>query len=159
MGRLLLCEKKSMLSVLNPEYYMKQALLEAKCGEEEGEIPIGAIIVYQNRIISRAHNQTERLLDVTAHAEILAITSACALIGSKYLIDCSIYVTIEPCPMCAAALKWAKIETLVYGAEDKKNGFMQFGKEMLHPKTKVLFGISHDECKELMQSFFKKRRH
>jgi len=147
-----------MFSALSPDFFMKQALNEAKIAFEEGEVPVGAVVVHQNRIIARAHNQTEKLQDVTAHAEMLAITSAASLLGAKYLTDCQIYVTLEPCPMCAAALRWAQISELIYGAEDMKNGFMRFGKELLHPKTKVLYGIHEVESRNFMQIFFKNRR-
>jgi tRNA(adenine34) deaminase len=147
-----------MFSALSPDFFMQQALKEAQMAFDEGEIPVGAVIVHQNRIIAKAYNQTEKLQDVTAHAEMLAITSAAGLLGAKYLTDCQIYVTLEPCPMCAAALRWAQISELVYGAEDIKNGFMRFGKELLHPKTKVLYGIHEEEAKRLMQTFFKNRR-
>lgn len=147
-----------MFTVLSPDYFMRQALLEAQKAFEEDEVPVGAVIVYQNRIIARAHNQTEILQDVTAHAEMLAITSAAGFIGSKYLRDCSIFVTLEPCPMCAAAMRWAQIENLYYGAEDLKNGYMRFGNDLLHPKTKISFGICQEEAKDLMQRFFKRLR-
>jgi tRNA(adenine34) deaminase len=147
-----------MLSVLTPEFFMAQAIREAQAAYDEGEVPVGAVIVHQNRIIARAHNQTEKLQDVTAHAEMLAITSAAGLLGAKYLTDCQIYVSLEPCPMCAAALRWAQVSEVIYGAEDAKNGFMRFGKDMLHPKTRVLYGIREDEAKELMQSFFRQKR-
>ncbi|MFT6319584.1 MAG: tRNA(adenine34) deaminase [Granulosicoccus sp.] len=137
---------------------MKQAILEANKASEKGEIPVGAVVVCENQIIARAHNQTQLLNDVTAHAEMLAITAAADHLGNKYLHDCTLYVTLEPCPMCAGAAGWAQFGKIVYGANDDKNGFMIYGKRMLHPKTKVEFGISHQECAELMTSFFEKKR-
>lgn len=147
-----------MLSVHSDVHFMKQALLEAKKAFESGEIPVGAVVVCDNQIIARAHNQTQLLNDVTAHAEMLAITAAADHLGNKYLHDCTLYVTLEPCPMCAGAAGWAQFGKIVYGANDDKSGFMIYGKRMLHPKTKVEFGISHQECAELMTSFFEKKR-
>jgi len=137
---------------------MKQAILEAKKAAEKGEIPVGAVVVCENQIIARAHNQTELLNDVTAHAEMLAITAAADHLGNKYLHDCTLYVTLEPCPMCAGALGWAQFGKIVYGASDDKRGFMIYGKRMLHPKTKVEFGILNEECSELMVDFFAQKR-
>ncbi len=148
-----------MLSVYSDTYFMKQALAEAQKAFEAGEIPVGAVIVCDNRIIARAHNQTEQLTDVTAHAEIIAITAASGHLGSKYLPDCTIFVTLEPCVMCAGALAWSQIGRVVYGASDDKRGFMVAGgKSLLHPKTKLEMGISEKECGELMKDFFKERR-
>lgn len=147
-----------MLSTLSDEYFMKQALAEAQKAYDEGEIPVGAVVVCNNRIIARAHNQTERLNDVTAHAEIVALTAAADYLGSKYLNECTLYVTLEPCPMCAGALAWAQLQKLVYAASDDKRGFMKFGKEMLHPKTKLEMGILHDESADLIKRFFKEKR-
>ena len=147
-----------MLSVHSDIHFMKQAILEAKKAFEKGEIPVGAVVVCDNQIIARAHNQTQLLNDVTAHAEMLSITAAADHLGNKYLHDCTLYVTLEPCPMCAGAAGWAQFGKIVYGASDDKNGFMIYGKRMLHPKTKVEFGISHQECGELMSSFFEKKR-
>jgi tRNA(adenine34) deaminase len=147
-----------MLSVHSDIHFMKQAILEANKASEKGEIPVGAVVVCENQIIARAHNQTQLLNDVTAHAEMLAITAAADHLGNKYLHDCTLYVTLEPCPMCAGAAGWAQFGKIVYGANDDKNGFMIYGKRMLHPKTKVEFGISHQECAELMTSFFEKKR-
>ncbi len=147
-----------MLSVHSDIHFMKQAILEANKAFEKGEIPVGAVVVCENQIIARAHNQTQLLNDVTAHAEMLAITAAADHLGNKYLHDCTLYVTLEPCPMCAGAAGWAQFGKIVYGANDDKNGFMIYGKRMLHPKTKVEFGISHQECAELMTSFFEKKR-
>ena len=147
-----------MLSVHSDIHFMKQAILEANKASEKREIPVGAVVVCENQIIARAHNQTQLLNDVTAHAEMLAITAAADHLGNKYLHDCTLYVTLEPCPMCAGAAGWAQFGKIVYGANDDKNGFMIYGKRMLHPKTKVEFGISHQECAELMTSFFEKKR-
>jgi tRNA(adenine34) deaminase len=146
---------------MNPfddEYFMKQALSEARLAAEEGEVPIGAIIVCKNNIIARAHNQTERLADPTAHAEMLAITSAVSALGAKYLTECTLYVTVEPCVMCAGAIGWAQISTIVYGAPDEKRGFSLFAPKAFHPKAIVRQGIMEKECIALMQDFFKKKR-
>ena len=140
------------------EYFMQQALREALKAEEEGEIPVGAIITSNNQIIARAHNQTERLHDTTAHAEMIAITAASTFLGSKYLHGCQIYVTLEPCAMCAGALRWAQIDRIVYGAEDEKCGFMKYGKEMLHPSTSLEFGVLENECKGILKDFFRRKR-
>ena len=137
---------------------MKQAIKEARIGYEAGEIPVGAVIVSQNQIISKAHNQTELLTDVTAHAEIIAITAASSYLGSKYLRDCTLYVTLEPCNMCAGALYWSQIGRVVFGAADDKRGFMIYGKQMLHPKTKLEYGVLHDECSNLISQFFNEKR-
>ena len=148
----------SMLAVFSDNHFMKKALQEAQIAFEEGAVPVGAVVVCENRIIAKAHNQTERLTDVTAHAEILAITSAAEYLGSKYLNECTVYVTLEPCVMCAGALAWAQIGRIVYGANDDSKGFMRFGKRILHPKTKVEFGILMEECSNLLKSFFKNKR-
>ncbi|MEL7220822.1 MAG: nucleoside deaminase, partial [Bacteroidota bacterium] len=124
-----------MLSINSDDFFMKQALRQAQLAAEAGEIPVGAIVVANNQIIARGHNQTERLTDVTAHAEIIALTAAANFLGGKYLTDCTLYVTLEPCVMCAGALAWSQLSRLVYGASDDKRGFMRFGKELLHPKT------------------------
>ena len=147
-----------MLSVQSDEYFMKQAYVEAQKAAMKGEIPVGAVVVSQGRIIARAHNQTEQLNDVTAHAEVLVITSASAFLGSKYLKNCTLYVTLEPCCMCAGALAWAQLDRLVYAAQDDKRGFMKFGLPMLHPKTKVEYGVMHEECAALMSNFFAGKR-
>jgi tRNA(adenine34) deaminase len=139
-------------------YFMQQALLEAQKAAEEGEVPVGAVVVCNGRIIARGHNQTERLNDVTAHAEIIALTAAADYLGSKYLDECSLYVTLEPCVMCAGALTWAQLNRLVFAASDDKRGFMRFGKELLHPKTKVELGLLQDEATVLIKDFFKQRR-
>lgn len=137
---------------------MRMALAEAEKAGTNGEIPIGAVIVCGGRIISRAHNLTETLHDVTAHAEMQAITSAADTLGGKYLRDCTLYVTVEPCTMCAGALGWSQISRVVYGCCDDKRGYSRYGPEALHPKTIVTSGILENECRELMQSFFKERR-
>lgn len=146
------------MEILGDEFFMKEALKEARKAAEEGEIPVGAVIVSHGMILARSHNQTELLCDVTAHAEILAITSASSHLRSKYLSECTLYVTLEPCVMCAGALKWAQIGRVVYGAEDSKQGFMTYGKKLLHPKTQLEFGVSEAECRAELQSFFKKLR-
>lgn len=148
-----------MLSVQSDAYFMQQALAEAQKAYEEGEVPVGAVITCEGRIIARAHNQTEMLTDVTAHAEIMAITAASTYLGSKYLPDCTLYVTLEPCVMCAGALAWAQIGRVVYAASDDKRGFMLHGgKDLLHPKTKLEMGIMEDECGTLMSAFFRAKR-
>ena len=138
--------------------YMKKALVEAEMAYGEGEIPIGAVIVCNGHIIARAHNQTETLCDVTAHAEMLAITSAANTLGGKYLTGCTLYVTVEPCPMCAGAIGWAQLSRVVYGAPDTKRGFSGIAPGAIHPKTKIEGHVMEDECRELMQKFFKERR-
>ena len=140
------------------EMYVRQALAEAHKAEYEGEIPIGAVIVCKGRIIARAHNLTERLHDVTAHAEMQAITAAAEYLGGKYLTDCTLYVTVEPCPMCAGALGWSQISRVVYGAADDKRGFHIYAPNTLHPKTELQAGVLEEECKALMQDFFRKKR-
>lgn len=147
-----------MNQVLNDEFFMKQALLEATKAYERGEIPVGAVVVCQNRIIARAHNLTETLTDVTAHAEIQAVTAAANILGGKYLSECTLYVTLEPCPMCAGSLAWAQLQKLVYGASDSKRGYSLFIPTLLHPKTQVSKGILSDECTKLMKDFFKDKR-
>jgi tRNA(adenine34) deaminase len=139
-------------------FYMKQALQEAKCAFEEDEIPVGAVIVCSDRIIARAHNLTERLSDVTAHAEMQAITAASEYLGGKYLTDCTLYVTVEPCIMCAGALGWSQIGRVVYGAEDEKRGFRKFAPQALHPKTQLVSGVMEEECALLMKEFFQRKR-
>lgn len=147
-----------MLSIYSDDHFMKQAYLQAQLAYDKGEIPVGAVVVANNQIIARAHNQTELLTDVTAHAEILAITAAANYLNSKYLTDCTLYVTLEPCVMCAGALYWSQISRLVYAAPDEKRGFMKHGKQLLHPKTSIEFGIMMEECSSLMSNFFKDRR-
>ncbi len=140
------------------EFYMQQALREAREALAEEEIPIGAVVVCDGRIVARAHNHTERLHDVTAHAEMLAYTSASNTLGSKYLTECTLYVTIEPCVMCAGAAAWTQIGRIVYGADDPKKGFMKHGLQLLHPKTEVVGGVMAQECGQLMKDFFKTKR-
>ena len=139
-------------------FYMKQALQEAKCAFEEDEIPVGAVIVCGDRIIARAHNLTERLSDVTAHAEMQAITAASEYLGGKYLNDCTLYVTVEPCVMCAGALGWSQIGRVAYGASDEKRGFQRFAPQALHPKTQLVSGVMEEECAALMKEFFQRKR-
>ncbi|MCB0660629.1 MAG: nucleoside deaminase [Saprospiraceae bacterium] len=147
-----------MLTVFTDEYFMMQAIKEAEKAALADEVPIGAVIVCKNNIIAKSHNQTEVLNDVTAHAEILAITSACAHLGSKYLKSCTMYVTMEPCVMCAGAIFWSQIGKVVFGASDDKRGFMMYGKELLHPKTKLEFGVCHEQCGSMVRHFFAKKR-
>lgn len=139
-------------------YFMKQALIEAKKAFEIDEVPVGAVVVCQNRIIARAHNYTEHLNDVTAHAEMQAITAATGALGGKYLTDCTLYVTVEPCVMCAGALGWSQISTVVYGAVDEKRGFHLYAPKALHPKTELVSGVMEEECAALMKDFFQKKR-
>lgn len=146
------------LSVHSDAHFMKQALKEAEKAYAAGEVPVGVVIVSNNVIIARAHNQTEILTDVTAHAEIIAITSASEYLGNKFLDKCTLFVTMEPCPMCAGALNWARFSRIVYGAADDNKGFMRFGKEMLHPKTKLEYGVMHEECESIVNKFFKELR-
>ena len=147
-----------MIEPFNDEYFMKKAFSEALQAFDEGEIPVGAVIVAGGKIIARAHNLTETLNDVTAHAEMQAITAAANLLGGKYLNDCVLYVTVEPCVMCAGALGWSQIGKIVYGAPDIKRGFKKYAPHSLHPKTEIVGGVLEIECTELMQEFFKNRR-
>ena len=147
------------MAIVEEEYYMREALRQASMALEDEEIPIGAVIVTeQGKIIGKGYNQTEKLNDVTAHAEMLAITAAANALGAKYLKDCTIYVTIEPCPMCAAALQWAQISCVVYGATDDKRGYSLFSPPLLHPKTIVKQGLMEKECGQLMKDFFVSKR-
>lgn len=146
-----------MKSPFTHEYFMKRALVEAEAAFEKGEIPVGAVVVCKDQIIARAHNLTEALTDVTAHAEMQCITSAADYIGGKYLKDCTLYVTLEPCQMCAGALYWAQLDQLVFGASDEKRGYTSMGTQ-LHPKTKVIKGVLQEECSDIMLRFFKERR-
>jgi len=140
------------------EKFMREALVEAAAAADEKEVPIGAVISCRGRIIARGHNMTERLHDPTAHAEMIAITAATEAMGGKYLNDCTLYVTVEPCPMCAAALAWSQIGRIVYGAPDPKRGYSMFTPSLLHPRTEVSNGVLEKECSELMVSFFKEKR-
>ena len=143
---------------MTDEYYMKMALIEAEAAANINEIPIGAIIVCQNQIIAQAHNLTETLNDVTAHAEMQAITIASDFLGGKYLRNCTLYVTVEPCAMCAGAIGWAQIERVVYGTSDEKKGFSIIAPNALHPKCQVTKGVLQEECSTLMKDFFQKKR-
>lgn len=146
------------MKLYGDEYFMKLALQEAQKAASIGEVPVGAVIASGDQLLARCHNSTEMLQDVTAHAEILAITAASQYLGSKYLIDCTLYVTLEPCVMCAGALRWAQIGRVVYAASDDKGGFMRFGKELLHPRTQLEMGIMMEESAVLLKSFFAERR-
>ena len=145
-------------NLFTDEHWMREALKEAKIALSKNEVPVGAVIVTGNRIITRAHNLTETLTDVTAHAEMQAITSAASYLGGKYLKDCTLFVTLEPCLMCAGALYWAQISKIVYGASDAKRGYSLQAGSPLHPSTKVVNGILEDECATLLKDFFKKKR-
>lgn len=140
------------------EIFMREALKEAMYAAEENEVPIGAVIVCKGRIIGKGHNMTERLNDPTAHAEMIAITAATEAMGGKYLNDCTLYVTVEPCPMCAGAIAWAQTGKVVYGASDPKRGFSMFSPSLMHPKTEVVSGILAEECGNLVTDFFKNKR-
>jgi len=140
------------------EYFMDEALKEARKAFDKGEVPVGAVVVCQNKIIARAHNQTEQLTDATAHAEMLAITAAAHGLGSKYLNECTLYVTLEPCVMCAGALHWVQLQKLVYGADDVQRGFSLVKTPLLHPKTEIVKGIKKDPSKELLDAFFRRIR-
>lgn len=140
------------------ERFMREALAEAKAAAAAGEIPIGAVVVWKGRIIGRGHNQTERLHDTTAHAEMIALTAATEAMGGKYLTDCTLYVTVEPCPMCAGALAWSQIGRIVYGAPDPRRGYSLFTPSLLHPRTTATGGILVQECSSLMLEFFQARR-
>lgn len=146
------------LTVHSDESFMRQALVEAERAFELGEVPVGAVVVANNRIIARAHNLTERLNDVTAHAEMQAFTAAAEFLGGKYLNECTLYVTLEPCVMCAGASYWAHLGKLVYGASDIKRGYANLEQSLLHPKTKVVSGIMEAECAGLLTEFFRQRR-
>lgn len=147
-----------MLSVNTDEHYMREAIRQAQYAFDEGEIPVGAVVVSNNKIIARAYNQTERLNDVTAHAEMLALTAAANYLGGKYLTDCTMYVTLEPCNMCAGALYWGQLKKLVFAASDEKRGYSRMTPGLLHPKTEVVRGIMQTESKELVDAFFRKLR-
>jgi tRNA(adenine34) deaminase len=147
-----------MITPFSDEYFMKEALKEAHKAFDEGEIPVGAVIVCNDKIVARAHNRTETLNDVTAHAEMQAFTSAANFLGAKYLKDCTLYVTLEPCTMCAGAAYWTQIGKIVYGADDDKRGYSLTGDTLLHPATEVVKGIMADESRAILQDFFKKKR-
>jgi len=140
------------------EKYMTLALHEAHKALQEGEVPIGCVVVAEGQVVGRGHNMTEALSDVTAHAEIQAITAAAQTLGGKYLIDCTLYVTVEPCVMCAGAIGWAQVKRVVYGCADEKRGYTYFAPQALHPKTSVKSGILENDCRQLMQDFFSKKR-
>tara|TARA_B100000700_G_C14874808_1_gene775132 strand:- start:351 stop:797 length:447 start_codon:yes stop_codon:yes gene_type:complete len=140
------------------DFYMKKALLEAKKAETKDEVPVGAVIVHNSKIIAKAHNMCVRLCDPTAHAEMQVITAACNYLESRYLDGCTIYTTLEPCVMCAGALFWAKIDTLIYGCDDKKQGGILMSKRIIHPKTKIKKGVLEYECSNILTDFFKKKR-
>lgn len=146
------------MNVFSDEYFMREALKEAHKALAIGEVPVGAVVVSNNRIIARAHNQTEKLTDATAHAEMLATTAAANYLGSKYLDECTLFVTLEPCVMCAGALNWVQLQRLVFGASDPKRGYRLLNGNVLHPRTEVTAGISAQEAKDLIDSFFRKIR-
>ena len=146
------------MTMADDTHYMKQALQEARKAFGRGEVPVGAVVVSHDRIIARSHNLTETLNDVTAHAEMQAITAAADYLGGKYLADCTLYVTVEPCVMCAGAIAWAQMGRLVFGASDEKRGYQRYAPQALHPKTVVVQGVLEEECASLMKDFFKKRR-
>ena len=139
-------------------FFMKMALAEAQKAFEMNEVPVGAVMVCNDRVIARAHNYTEHLNDITAHAEMQAITMASEILGGKYLPECTLYVTLEPCVMCAGALGWAQVGRVVFGAKDEKRGYLRFAPQALHPKTMVVSGILEKECSQLMTDFFKQKR-
>ncbi|MFB6343786.1 nucleoside deaminase [Saccharicrinis sp. FJH62] len=147
-----------MAELFSDEYFMQKALAEAKRALDAEEVPVGAVIVMNNRIIARGFNHTETLNDVTAHAEMEAITAAANFLGGKYLTDCTLYVTLEPCVMCAGALSWAQISRVVFGAYDEKRGFTKIGNQLLHPKTELKGGVLENECADLLIDFFKGKR-
>jgi len=147
-----------MLPALSDEHFMKEAFKEAERGLAEGEVPVGAIIVCDNKIIARAHNMTERLNDVTAHAEMLAFTSATDFLGGKYLNECTLFVTLEPCVMCTGASYWTQLKKVVYGASDEKRGFSKHQGNLIHPKTEIVSSILKTECSQILKDFFSKKR-
>jgi len=146
------------MDLYTDEYFMREALKEAQKALEIGEVPVGAVVVCMNRIIARAHNQTEKLTDATAHAEMLAVTAASNHLGSKYLNECTLFVTLEPCVMCAGALHWVQLQKLVFGASDVQRGFTLVNSPLLHPRTEVVRGVKAEESKKLIDSFFKELR-
>jgi tRNA(adenine34) deaminase len=139
-------------------FFMREALKEAEKARDRGEVPVGAIVVCKNKIIARAHNQTEQLTDATAHAEMLAVTAAAHYLGSKYLNECALYVTLEPCVMCAGALHWVQLQQLVFGARDVQRGYLQVAAPLLHPRTEVVPGVCKEECSNLVLEFFNRIR-
>src|SRR5690606_25287195 len=147
-----------MLAVFSDEHFMKEALKEAQKAFDKDEVPVGAVIVCENKIIARAHNMTERLNDVTAHAEMLAFTSATDFLGGKYLNECTLYVTLEPCIMCAGASYWTQLKKVVYGASDEKRGFARISENLLHPKTEIISGVLAEDCSVIIKEFFLKKR-
>lgn len=154
----MLTQRMYMQEVTDDIRYMQMALTEAQKAAGEGEVPVGCVVVAGNQIVGRGHNLTETLQDVTAHAEIQAITAAAQTLGGKYLQQCTLYVTVEPCVMCAGAIGWAQVSRLVYGAEDEKRGFSRLAPQALHPKCVVVKGVLADECKNMMQTFFQHKR-
>jgi len=148
----------SFIMILNDEFFMKEALKQADAAVLKGEVPVGAVVVAENIIIARAHNMTETLQDVTAHAEMLAITSASNNLGAKYLTECTLYVTLEPCIMCAAAMSWAQLKRIVWGASDPKKGFTTLNSNILHPKTEITGGIMPDNASAMLKEFFERKR-
>jgi len=146
------------MELYTDEYFMREALKEAHKALDIDEVPVGAVVVVKNRIIARAHNQTEKLTDATAHAEMLAVTAAANFLGSKYLSECTLYVTLEPCVMCAGALHWVQLQKLVYGASDIQRGYSLVSSPLLHPKTEVVKGVKADECKKVVDEFFRRIR-
>ena len=146
------------INPFNEKHFMKEALKEAQKALEKDEVPVGCVIVCENEIIARAHNLIERLNDVTAHAEMQALTSAADFLGGKYLNECSLYVTLEPCIMCAGASYWAQLKRIVYGAKDVKRGYSQLTQNVLHPKTEVISGVMKNECSKLLTDFFERKR-
>lgn len=147
-----------MITPYDDTYFMRQALQEADIAAEEGEVPVGAVVVCEGKVIAQTHNETEKLNDVTAHAEMLAITTAMNVLGAKYLKNCTLYVTVEPCIMCAGAIGWAQVSTVIYGTSDEKRGYSKFAPSAFHPKTVVKKGVMEKECAERMRQFFKNRR-
>lgn len=139
-------------------FYMREALREAAAARDEDEVPVGAVVVCRGRVIARGHNMTERLHDPTAHAEMISLTAATEAVGGKYLNGCTLYVTVEPCPMCAAALNWAQIGRVVYGASDPKRGYSLYSPSLLHPKTEIVSGVLSDECSAIVSEYFKSKR-
>ena len=151
-------QRDNRIQPYDDDFFMNAALAQAKLAYEKGEVPIGAVMVARGQIIARGHNMTEQLTDATAHAEMITLTAASEALGSKYLRDCTLYVTLEPCPMCAAALKWAQLGRIVYGAADEKSGYLRISEGLLHPKTEIEQGVLAKESLALMQAFFRARR-